>query len=393
MMNYIELLNTFWALNKEYSFTPNEKALYFAILNKCNELGWKNPFNQSNGYLAMDSGMSESAMQKARNTLQQKGLISFASGDGRRNNTVYTVNVVNAQKGNTKGNFKNNLYGTLSDTLYGTLSDTLSHENSTDNNKPKTKLNETKLEREPVSPVPTDPGLATPVKERKKRIREPFVPPTREEMRGYFQKIIGGKWGDARAKFSADVCYDHYKGNGWIQGKNKPIVDWNAAANNWVRREMNGEFTAAPPSQNPTPPPAPAPKPVPKPPDPPPLSEEEKKLRNNEYINDLYSDFLAGELRTEFMSASAYDHLKACCKISLDEQSSRRIKAEASTRRLLQLSESKDESDKALAELYRNKPDSQQVKDDGPVVLRMAKNIALLEFFESCKAQNLKTIF
>lgn len=141
-MNYIDLLNNFWALNKEYSFTPNEKAVYFALLNKCNELGWKNPFNQSNGYLAMDSGMSESAMQKARNTLQQKGLIEFSSGDGRRINTQYEVKI--PKKGSVKGKFKNDLSGTLYGDLSGTLSGTLSGEKGTDNIKHKTKQEKTK---------------------------------------------------------------------------------------------------------------------------------------------------------------------------------------------------------------------------------------------------------
>ena len=98
-MNYIELINNFWRLNKEHSFTPNEKAVYFALLNKCNELGWKNPFNQSNGYLAMDSGMSEPAMTKARNTLKQKNLIDFKAGDGRRINTIYSIII--SKKGKT----------------------------------------------------------------------------------------------------------------------------------------------------------------------------------------------------------------------------------------------------------------------------------------------------
>jgi len=30
--------------------------------------------------------------------------------------------------------------------------------------------------------------------------------------------------------------YDYYSANGWTQGKNKPIVDWRAAARNWIRR-------------------------------------------------------------------------------------------------------------------------------------------------------------
>ncbi|MAP81911.1 MAG: hypothetical protein CL526_12590 [Aequorivita sp.] len=30
--------------------------------------------------------------------------------------------------------------------------------------------------------------------------------------------------------------YDYYSANGWTQGKNKPIVDWRAAARGWIRR-------------------------------------------------------------------------------------------------------------------------------------------------------------
>lgn len=133
-MNYIELINNFWQLNKEFSFTPNEKALYFTILNKCNELGWKNPFNQSNAYLALECGVTEPTLIKARNTLQQKGLIEFKSEKGRRNITIYTLKTLN--------NFS------ISDSI----SDSISQENLLDNNKHinKTKLNNSSfLEKEP----------------------------------------------------------------------------------------------------------------------------------------------------------------------------------------------------------------------------------------------------
>lgn len=40
--------------------------------------------------------------------------------------------------------------------------------------------------------------------------------------------------------------YDYYSANGWTQGKNKPIVDWRAAARGWIRRaaEYNTKSTA-----------------------------------------------------------------------------------------------------------------------------------------------------
>lgn len=136
-MNYIELLNNFWRLNKEYSFTPNEKALYFTLLNKCNELHWKNPFNQSSEYLAVDSGMSISAIQKARNILKQLNLIDFKPGNGRRSNTVYKI--INVEKGGAKNHLYDTLLATLSATLSDTLLATLSDQKRTNNIKHKIK--------------------------------------------------------------------------------------------------------------------------------------------------------------------------------------------------------------------------------------------------------------
>ena len=34
----------------------------------------------------------------------------------------------------------------------------------------------------------------------------------------------------------ANKFYDYYESNGWKQGKGKPIVNWKAAARNWIRR-------------------------------------------------------------------------------------------------------------------------------------------------------------
>lgn len=90
-MKYIDLLNHFWKINNEFSFTPNEKAVYFALLYKWNDLHRKNPFNQSTETLASDSGVSESTVQRSRKMLTEAGLISFQAGDGRRKNTIYTI--------------------------------------------------------------------------------------------------------------------------------------------------------------------------------------------------------------------------------------------------------------------------------------------------------------
>jgi len=90
-MNYIDLLNHFWKINKEFSFTPNEKAVYFALLYKWNDLHRKNPFNMSREELAAEAGVSVSSVKRSRLLLEKAELISYDPGDGRRNNTVYLL--------------------------------------------------------------------------------------------------------------------------------------------------------------------------------------------------------------------------------------------------------------------------------------------------------------
>lgn len=136
-MNYIELINNFWRLNKEHSFTSNETQVYFKLLDTCNSLGWKNPFNQSNLFICAECGMSEPTLIRVRNSLKQLGLIDFISGKIKRQFTNYTILGLNDLS----------LSSTQSVTLSSTLSSTLSVEKSLDNIKQE-KLNKTKLKRE-----------------------------------------------------------------------------------------------------------------------------------------------------------------------------------------------------------------------------------------------------
>lgn len=118
-MTYIELINKFWKVDNEGRFTPNERSVYFTLLKKCNELGWKPEFNESNEYLAMLSDMSVDSMRRARTVLQERGLINFTHGDGRRNMTIYSIIGVKgakpatlySEKGSVKGVTKGSVKG------------------------------------------------------------------------------------------------------------------------------------------------------------------------------------------------------------------------------------------------------------------------------------------
>ncbi|WP_375438140.1 hypothetical protein [uncultured Hymenobacter sp.] len=89
-MNYIALINAFWAKDLEHSFTPNDIAVYFRLLERCNALGWKNPFNFSVDELLVKLRLrTKDPLDTARNRLKQAGLLDFKNGQGRGHTTTY----------------------------------------------------------------------------------------------------------------------------------------------------------------------------------------------------------------------------------------------------------------------------------------------------------------
>ena len=123
-MNYIHLINQFWYCHKEHHFNPSEIALYFGLLNEANTLGWKNPFRQSNSYLSATVGITEPTMIRARNRLQQAGLIGFQSGKKKRDLSTYYLKNFSTS---------DSVSGSKSDSVSGSVSE----ENSLHNTKHK----------------------------------------------------------------------------------------------------------------------------------------------------------------------------------------------------------------------------------------------------------------
>jgi hypothetical protein len=90
-MNYIDMINQIWFLNKEHCFRPSELSLYFHLLDVSNSLGWKNPFKQGNLKIAVEIGISEPTLQRSREKLFNAGVIEFKSGKVKRQLTEYKL--------------------------------------------------------------------------------------------------------------------------------------------------------------------------------------------------------------------------------------------------------------------------------------------------------------
>jgi len=56
-------------------------------------------------------------------------------------------------------------------------------------------------------------------------------PPTLEEVADFFKSK-----GVSDYTTEAERFYYYYTGVGWTVGKNKPMIDWKAAATNWILR-------------------------------------------------------------------------------------------------------------------------------------------------------------
>ena len=83
-MTYIDLINRFWKMNTEYTFSTAEIALYFKILDIANNLGWKEPLSVSTKRLYLELDISRSTFFRARQRLCDAGLLKVKNRGTRK---------------------------------------------------------------------------------------------------------------------------------------------------------------------------------------------------------------------------------------------------------------------------------------------------------------------
>lgn len=122
-MNYLTLINQFWTLRREVSFSSTEADLYYYLLNVANGLKWKNPFQQANLLICATLGISEKPLIAARNRLKQYGLIDFTPGVKRNpstykllllDNTLENIQPIREESGSVYGSKSGSESGSVS---------------------------------------------------------------------------------------------------------------------------------------------------------------------------------------------------------------------------------------------------------------------------------------
>ncbi|HEY0092013.1 MAG TPA: transcriptional regulator [Flavobacterium sp.] len=66
--------------------------------------------------------------------------------------------------------------------------------------------------------------------------QEPKTTPSLEEIKSYFLE-------QSFPELEAQKFFNHYSSNGWLIGGKSPMVDWKAAAQNWILNSVNFQFT------------------------------------------------------------------------------------------------------------------------------------------------------
>lgn len=82
-MSYIELLNNFWRRYREGKLKSADALLYLFLLNECNSLKWKNPFEMQTWKISELLGLTRKTISDARFRLEENGFLKFSEAVGR----------------------------------------------------------------------------------------------------------------------------------------------------------------------------------------------------------------------------------------------------------------------------------------------------------------------
>lgn len=158
-----------------------------------------------------------------------------------------------------------------------------------------------------------------------KKKKGEIISPVLQEIEIYFLSTIGNTkknnpWPEDRCRNTAANFFDHYTANGWVQGKGKPIIDWQAAARKWMRNSIEGTFEPAVTTSKKVITPAPKTR----------ISEPVSKLDKRAMeINFLYERFLENQCTIISIEVLNYDFLKMNGRISFSDEQVAAIKAAA----------------------------------------------------------------
>lgn len=158
-------------MNRIESFSASEVYVYFFLLNEFNARSWQNPIDIPNKLITVSIGISEKALIDIRNRLQQKGLITFESGNKKAKSPSYYLPEVSKK-------VSNEVSKKVSKRVSKKVSNEVSKNSSRDNNVRGDSINKTKTKTKETTSdevVKKDAAIAATLS-RKKQFYDSLVP-------------------------------------------------------------------------------------------------------------------------------------------------------------------------------------------------------------------------
>lgn len=233
-MNYVELVNRFWAFNEEVSFSVTDIALYFYLVKVNNACSWKEMFRRNNYKIMADLSIrSPKTLAQSRNRLKQAGLIDFQTKNGSAEVTYSLTSVKNTEvdaevRGEVtsrlgRGSYRVKINRNINKNTFPPLSPVPGEAEFSENNTPKP---EASLPDSDPAPPESPPRLrGTPPRKTKR-----FTPPTLQQVEEYCR--------ERGNRVQPEKFINHYTSNGWKVGKN-PMKDWRAAIRTWENNDFD----------------------------------------------------------------------------------------------------------------------------------------------------------
>ena len=101
-MNYISQINGFWKIAEDKQFSSSEIAIYFSLLNYCNNLNWLNPFVCHFEYVCQTASISKNTFYACMEKLHNEKLIEYTKGvKNSKKPKVFILNLENKTKNKT----------------------------------------------------------------------------------------------------------------------------------------------------------------------------------------------------------------------------------------------------------------------------------------------------
>ena len=119
-MNLYELSNRFWQEDEYDPFSTSEIALYFYLLHRANTRRWQMPLRCPTAMICCHLKTSRQNIVKARESLRQRGFITFTPGKGKDVPTLYTI-IENPDTSSASDELSGQLSDKMTDELTGEL--------------------------------------------------------------------------------------------------------------------------------------------------------------------------------------------------------------------------------------------------------------------------------